>query len=55
VLGTDAATASLLDQAHVRARFDAHVSGAEENSYLLWSVWVLERWLRTQGGQSSHP
>ena len=49
VLADDARTATLLDQSHLRARFEANQAGREDNSYMLWTVWLLERWLRTQG------
>ena len=29
---------------YLRARFDAHRAGREDNSYLLWAVWMLHRW-----------
>jgi asparagine synthase (glutamine-hydrolysing) len=49
VLADDARTATLLDQAHLRARFEANQAGREDNSYMLWTVWLLERWLRARG------
>jgi len=38
--------ASLLDQGVVRRSLDEHRKGKADHSYLLWAVWVLERWGR---------
>ena len=46
MLGTGARIAALVDQALLRQRFEAHQSGWEDQSYLLWAVWLIERWLR---------
>jgi asparagine synthase (glutamine-hydrolysing) len=56
VLASDARTATLVDQSHLRARFLASRAGREDNSYMLWAVWLLERWLRTHlpSAQSRH-
>ncbi len=48
VLGTGALTAALVDQSHLRARFRASQAGREDNSYMLWAVWLLERWLKAR-------
>jgi asparagine synthase (glutamine-hydrolysing) len=40
--------AGLLDTARIRSAFARHRAGAEDHSYLLWAVWVLERWGRAQ-------
>ena len=53
VLAADARTAALIDQRHLDARFEAHSRGREDNSYMLWSVWVLEKWLRKAGQGAS--
>lgn len=53
VLAPTAFVSGLLDTARVRAAFDAHRAGRADNSYLLWAVWVLERWMRT--GRSKSP
>jgi asparagine synthase (glutamine-hydrolysing) len=52
VLAADACTATLIDQVHLRARFDAHEARREDNSYLLWTLWLLERWLRDVHGDT---
>jgi asparagine synthase (glutamine-hydrolysing) len=48
VLGSDASTTALLDQATVRTAFEEHRRGAADHAYMLWAVWVLERWCRAQ-------
>jgi asparagine synthase (glutamine-hydrolysing) len=48
VLGTTAEIRSLVDAAYVRRAFDAHRAGRENHWYLLWAVWVLERWCAGQ-------
>jgi asparagine synthase (glutamine-hydrolysing) len=45
VLTGRSAVSALIDVARVRAAFDAHCRGRQDASYLLWAVWVLERWL----------
>jgi asparagine synthase (glutamine-hydrolysing) len=45
VLGNNSAVSGLLDVAHLRAAFREHCDGRADRSYLLWAVWVLERWL----------
>jgi hypothetical protein len=45
VLRPGAALASHVDLADVVRRFERHAAGARDESYALWSVWVLERWL----------
>ena len=47
VLSRDARVAPLLDQKWLQARFDENRRGESDNSYVLWAVWVLERWLRS--------
>jgi asparagine synthase (glutamine-hydrolysing) len=44
VLSAGAHIAGLLDQRYVRTCFDQHRSGRVDNAYLLWAVWMLERW-----------
>jgi len=49
VLGADARVRDWIDTRQVRRAFNAHRSGAEDQSYLLWAVWMLERWARGRG------
>lgn len=53
VLGPGALTAALVDQSHLRARFHASQAGREDNSYMLWAVWLLERWLQARRSPSA--
>jgi asparagine synthase (glutamine-hydrolysing) len=48
VLGPDAAIAGLVDQSLVKRSFAEHQRGTHDHSYLLWAVWVLEKWCRAQ-------
>jgi asparagine synthase (glutamine-hydrolysing) len=45
VLRPNAAVASSLDLGDLRRRFEEHRRGTANQSYALWAVWVLERWL----------
>jgi asparagine synthase (glutamine-hydrolysing) len=45
VLGHSSHTGALLDHAVLRRWFDRHTSRQADHSYVLWAVWVLERWL----------
>jgi asparagine synthase (glutamine-hydrolysing) len=45
-LGPRSFISGLLDQADVRRSFAEHAAGARDQSYLLWAVWMLERWGR---------
>ena len=45
VLGHSSHTGALLDQAVLRRWFDRHTARQADHSYVLWAVWVLERWL----------
>jgi hypothetical protein len=47
VLQSNARVACLIDGRELKRRFDAHRNGQTDQSYALWAVWVLERWLRT--------
>jgi asparagine synthase (glutamine-hydrolysing) len=49
VFGGTSFVAGLLDTSRVRSAFKRHQAGVEDHSYLLWAVWVLERWGRRQG------
>ncbi len=46
VLAPQGFVAGLIDQAQVRRAFEEHRRGSADRSYLLWAVWVLERWGR---------
>jgi asparagine synthase (glutamine-hydrolysing) len=48
VLSGGAHVASLIDVSYVRRAFDEHRRGAADHWYLLWAVWVLERWCAAQ-------
>ena len=56
VLGTGSHVSGLLDAAVVRRLLDDHVSGRTANGHVLWTVWLLERWLRRAASErtSSH-
>jgi asparagine synthase (glutamine-hydrolysing) len=47
VLGGESRVSSLLDQSLLRRAFEEHCTGQADRSYVLWAVWVLERWLRS--------
>lgn len=53
VLSANAASAALLDRGELNRTADAHISGRAANGYALWSVWVLERWLKQNGARGS--
>jgi asparagine synthase (glutamine-hydrolysing) len=48
VLRPTAAVSSHLDVGDLERRFARHRAGEGDESYALWSVWVLERWLQRQ-------
>jgi len=48
VLRPGARVADLIDIDNVRHAFDAHRMRKADNWYLLWAVWVLERWASRQ-------
>jgi asparagine synthase (glutamine-hydrolysing) len=48
VLSGRAHVASLIDVSFVQKAFDDHRRGQRDNWYLLWAVWVLERWAAAQ-------
>jgi asparagine synthase (glutamine-hydrolysing) len=53
VLRPSSAIAGLLDRQEITRRFHEHRKGESDQSYGLWAVWVLERWLkRIQSGRS---
>jgi asparagine synthase (glutamine-hydrolysing) len=51
VLRSSAAVSAHLDQTELRRRFEAHRTGARDQSFALWAVWVLNRWLEAQAGR----
>jgi asparagine synthase (glutamine-hydrolysing) len=51
VLDSKAFVASVLDQRRLRAMFDEHCAGGRDHSYVLWAVWMLERWSRLDDRQ----
>jgi asparagine synthase (glutamine-hydrolysing) len=50
VLARSSSVSGHVDLADLERRFEAHRSGARDESFALWAVWTLERWL---GSQSS--
>ena len=54
VLCTSSHTATLLDRAVLRTWFDRHRAGRADYSYVLWAVWVLERFLAGCTGAQVH-
>jgi asparagine synthase (glutamine-hydrolysing) len=49
VLRPNAAVASLVDEQYVRRAFEDHRARRADHSYMLWAIWVLERWSAVQG------
>jgi asparagine synthase (glutamine-hydrolysing) len=46
VLGSGAAVAGCIDRRELQRNFTAHRAGRADRGYLLWAIWVLERWFR---------
>jgi asparagine synthase (glutamine-hydrolysing) len=46
VLSSQSTVRAMLDAKHIAALFDEHQRGHRDRSYLLWAVWILERWAR---------
>lgn len=46
VLRSDVMVGSFVQMSDLARRFEDHRSGVRDESYALWAVWVLERWLR---------
>jgi asparagine synthase (glutamine-hydrolysing) len=46
VLTPNALVSSLVDRVDLERRFSLHAAGVQDQSYALWAVWTLERWLR---------
>jgi asparagine synthase (glutamine-hydrolysing) len=53
VLSGRANVEGLLDVSVVRRAFDEHRRGAADHWYLLWAVWVLERWSAGQSDKAA--
>jgi len=49
VLGPDAHVRDWIDTSLVRRYFTDHCAGVNDHAYLLWAVWMLERWRRACG------
>jgi asparagine synthase (glutamine-hydrolysing) len=45
VLSSSARVSDLIDQQVLEQAFKQHQAGQSDHSYLLWTTWVLERWL----------
>jgi asparagine synthase (glutamine-hydrolysing) len=56
VLDSGAIVGSLLNQEQLRRCFEQHRLGERDHSYLLWAVWVLQKWCarQTQLVSASH-
>jgi asparagine synthase (glutamine-hydrolysing) len=48
VLSSGAAVGGLIDQEHVRRAFAQHRAGERDHSFMLWAVWVLQKWSAAQ-------
>jgi asparagine synthase (glutamine-hydrolysing) len=55
VLAPGAQIRGYVDVALVRRAFDAHRSGRADQSFMLWALWVLERWLANERAVSYQP
>jgi len=55
VLASESRVRSLLDQGRVRRYYDQQRAGRADHSYVLWAVWMLERWLRRAAAQDAAP
>jgi asparagine synthase (glutamine-hydrolysing) len=53
VMSASAAVRDHLDMQVVANRFEQHRAKHSNDSYLLWTVWVLERWLRAASARST--
>jgi asparagine synthase (glutamine-hydrolysing) len=51
VLRPTAPVSTHIDATDLRRRFEAHQRGERDQSFALWAVWVLNRWLEQQGGR----
>ncbi len=48
VLAANAATSGAVDRAHLARLFADHRAGRADHGYVLWALWVFERWHRHQ-------
>jgi asparagine synthase (glutamine-hydrolysing) len=55
VLAPRSEVAALLDRAVIRRAFDDHRAGRADRTFMLWAVWILERWLGRQRGAFARP
>jgi asparagine synthase (glutamine-hydrolysing) len=56
VLQPGAVIANHIDVKDLAKRFDAHRTGRGDHGYVLWAVWLLERWLeRARPARDTHP
>ena len=46
VLGTTSKVSDLLDMREIARMLEGHTSGRQPNGHALWTIWLLERWLR---------
>jgi asparagine synthase (glutamine-hydrolysing) len=53
VIHSGSAISSHIDLSQVGRQFAAHVRGTVDDSYSLWAVWTLERWLREAANTTS--
>jgi asparagine synthase (glutamine-hydrolysing) len=55
VLGSRAAIAGSLDRGELTRLFESHRQGESDNSYVLWAVWLAERWLQATSSTAPKP
>jgi asparagine synthase (glutamine-hydrolysing) len=48
----DAQVRTLLDAGRLKQMFNQHRAGSRDWSYLLWAIWILERWARNERVQT---
>jgi asparagine synthase (glutamine-hydrolysing) len=53
LFGPSAKVQDVLDSTRLRRLYDAHQTRAADHSYVLWSAWVLERWMRLRQRNSA--
>jgi asparagine synthase (glutamine-hydrolysing) len=47
VLASRSCLDGAVDRSELTRRFDRHQTGASDQSYMLWAVWLAERWLQS--------
>jgi asparagine synthase (glutamine-hydrolysing) len=50
VLAADSFVGTITDRARVRGLFESHQSAQANHGYVLWALWMLERWHTYQAG-----